>query len=210
MPLQNRVTPFGELVANPSRGAWMGNRGCLHDDRKTLTRRRWTTKAWLICRLSFKDRHRTLMTPGRYTELFFLDEATALAAGHRPCWECRRPDHIRYRTLFAEASGRLADNVRAPDLDAVLHAERTVPLTASTRRKRVGALLDGVFVAMPDAPWTAGLVHGGHLWPWTPAGYGTPQPIPDGEVILITPPTTAAVLAAGYSPQIDASASNAR
>lgn len=202
MPLRNRVTPFGSIVADPARGAWMGNRGCLHDDRKTLTRRRWTTKAWLICRLSFKDRRRAVMTPGRYTELFFLDEATALAAGHRPCWECRRPDHVRFRALFAQASGRAAGDLRAADLDAVLHAERTLPLDAASRRVRGRALPDGVFVALLEAPGIAWLLHAGRLWPWTPAGYGSPEEMPGGEVVLITPRATAAVLEAGYTPQI--------
>jgi len=97
--LQNRVTPFGDIVATPARGAWMGNRGVLHGSDRTLSRRRWTTRAWITCRLEFKDRHRRVMTPGRYTELFFLDEATALAAGHRPCGECRRHDFDRFRAV---------------------------------------------------------------------------------------------------------------
>lgn len=202
MPLQNRVTPFGSIVAEPARGAWMGNRGRLHDDRRMLTRRRWTTKAWLICRLSFKGRRRTPMTPGRYTELFFLDEATALAAGHRPCCECRRPDYLRFRDLFAEATGAGGETLRVGDIDPVLHRERLLPLDDPARRTRPDRLPDGVFVVLPEAPETAWLVRDATLRPWAPDGYGAPRPLPAGEVILLTPPTTAAVLARRYAPQI--------
>ncbi len=206
MPLQNRVTPFGAIVADPARGAWMGNRGRLHDDRRTLSRRRWTTRAWLICLLSFKGRRRTPMTPGRYTELFFLDEATALAAGHRPCGECRRTDYVRFRDLFAEAIGAGARTLRAGDIDGVLHSERRRPLDDPTRRTRPDRLPDGVFVALPDAPATAWLLRDGSLRPWSPGGYGAPLRVPAGDVILLTPRSTAAVLARGYAPQIHASA----
>jgi len=115
--LQNRVTPFGEIVATPARGLSMGNRGILHDDRRRLGRRRWTHKAWICCVTEFRGRRRQVMAPGRYTELFFLDEAVALAAGHRPCFECRRAA----ANAFAACWG---GEPRAPDMDRVLHAER--------------------------------------------------------------------------------------
>jgi hypothetical protein len=203
VPLQNRVTPFGSIVATPARGAWMGNRGRLHDDRRTLTRRRWTTKAWLICRLSFKGRRRPLMAPGRYTELFFLDEATALAAGHRPCAECRRPDYLRYRALWAEAAGRDPRTLRVGDIDAVLHKQRLVGPDDRERRRGLQGLPNGVFVAFPDTSDIAWLLDDGRLWRWSSEGYSDPQAITRGDVILLTPPATVAVLAQGYHPQID-------
>ncbi len=210
MPLQNRVTPFGSIVATPARGAWMGNRGCLHDDHRTLTRRRWTTTAWLICRLSFKGRRRPLMAPGRYTELFFLDEATALAAGHRPCAECRRPDYLRYRTLWGEATGQDPSTLRAGDIDAVLHRQRVAGPDERACRRGLAGLPDGVFVAFPDRPDIAWLLDGGRLWRWSPGGYSEPRAIPRGDVIPLTPPATIAVLARGYRPQIDPSTASMR
>src|SRR5947209_1513089 len=121
MALQNRMTPFGELLADPARGLFMGNRGGrLHDDDRRLASRRWTSKAWICCRLRFNDRHRTVWGRG-YTELFFLDEVTALAAGHRPCFECRRQDARAFAAALAAAVGR---PLRAPEIDRRLHAER--------------------------------------------------------------------------------------
>jgi hypothetical protein len=134
VPLQNRVTPLGELVAVPERGLVYGNRGCLHDEQQRI-RRQWQVKRWIACRLEFRGRHRAdPMPPGRYTGLFFLDEATALAAGHRPCAECRREDYIRYLELAAET--------RADPLDARLHAERLGPRAESP----LADLPDGAFV----------------------------------------------------------------
>ena len=209
MPLQNRVTPFGEIVATPERGAWMGNRGCLHDDKRTLTRRRWTTRAWIVCLTEFKGRRRTPMTPGRYTELFFLDEATALAAGHRPCAECRRADYLRFRDAGAAGRGVEAGTLRAAAMDEALHAERRRPLRERPRLDPAD-LPDGAFV-LRDAdaetePRTAWLVRGGLVRPWSAGGYGAPETIGGGPAVLLTPPSTLAALAAGYPPQIDESA----
>jgi hypothetical protein len=206
VPLQNRVTPFGAIVATPARGAWMGNRGRLHDDAKRLTHRRWTTRAWIVCRLRFRGRHRPVMAPGRYTELFFLDEATALAAGHRPCAECRRADYVRYRDGWAVGAGADPRRVRADDIDAVLHAERVRPVGDALRLRPLAGLPDGAFVALADAPDAAWLLHGGRLWRWTPFGYRAPRPADDRLVALLTPPATVAALAHGYAAQIDPSA----
>src|SRR5262245_10377094 len=124
MPLQNRVTPTGEIIADPARGTLMGNRGGpLHRPDQTLGARRWVSKAWICCRLEFKGRRRQVMSPGKYTELFFLDEATALAAGHRPCFECRRAEAEQFARLWAKVHGA-HDRARAGDMDRVLHAER--------------------------------------------------------------------------------------
>jgi len=204
VPLQNRVTPWGEFLAVPERGRWMGNRGILHDDAGRLGRRRWTHKAWLICRLHFKDRRRVVMAPGRYTELFFLDEATAQAAGHRPCCECRRQDFHRFASCLAAGLG-LESPPRAGDVDARLHAERV----AAGRRAAVQdgparRLPDGAFVLWPAAG--AALVWRGRLWRWAPGGYGRPGiPLPSDTLRVLTPATTLAAIAGGYRPQVDGS-----
>jgi hypothetical protein len=180
MPRQNRVTPLGDLIADPARGLVYGNRGCLHDADGRI-RRRWTTKRWIACRLEFRGRRRhPLLQPGRFTELFFLDEATAFAAGHRPCALCRREDYNRFMALVG-AGG-------ADEIDARLHAERT-----GRRRPAEGDLPDGAFVLLGDAPW---LVAGGRLRRWTPAGYTDTRPFE--RSVLVTPPTLVDVLRAGW------------
>lgn len=199
MPRRNRVTPFGEPIAVPARGAWMGNRGCLHDAHGAI-RGTWTTQAWICCLLSFKGRRRPLMQPGRYTELFFLDEATALAAGHRPCAECRRADFTRFRAHWAHGNG-LDAPPRAPDLDARLHAERIVPATRARRLHPLPAdLPDGAFLARGV---DAFLAAGGRLHGWSPDGYTDAGPLADAaDVALLTPPSIVAALADGYRPQM--------
>jgi hypothetical protein len=202
MSLQNRVLPTGEIVANSARGLFMGNRGCLHDGARRLVRQAGPQRFWITCVLAFKDRRRTPMTPGRYTELFFLDEAVALAAGHRPCAECRRADYDRFRTAWAAADG--GPLPRAPEMDAVLAAARRHPDgTQRTHRRRLGDLPAGAFVrAAGPALWT-----GGDLRPFAPAGYGPPIPAdPDLSVEVLTPEPTVRVLAAGYRPVLHASA----
>src|SRR5205814_2218255 len=155
MPRQNRVTPLGDLIADPARGLVYGNRGCLHDSDGRI-RRRWATRRWIACRLEFRGwRRHPLLQAGKFTELFFLDEATAFAAGHRPCALCRREDYNRFLAL---AGARGAD-----EIDARLHEERTGP-----RRPAGEDLPDGAFVLLDDVPW---LVAGGRLRRWTPAGY---------------------------------------
>ena len=190
MPLQNRVTPLGELIADPARGLVYGNRGCLHDSAGHI-RRRYNGKRWIACRLSFRGWHRhPLMQPGRFTELFFLDEATALAAGHRPCALCRRDDYDRVLTVV-NAYG-------ADAIDAQLHAERVEPATRAQQRHaaQLDELPDGAFVLDDGAPW---LVRGGELLHWTPGGYDTRKPRPTGRTTLLTPPTLVEVLRAGWS-----------
>ena len=208
MPLQNRVTPFGRIVASPARGAWMGNRGCLHDDRKRLTRRRWTTMAWIVCHLSFKERRRQLMTPGRYTELFFLDEATALAAGHRPCFECRRADALAFRAAWSAAIP--GGGASAGEMDRALHPERICRPLERPAVEDAATLPDGAFIFSAEEPEAALLVAGGALWRWTPEGYRDPCDASGRSGILLTPPRTIAVLAAGYPVHIDRSAGGQR
>src|SRR5215211_794784 len=166
MPLQNRVTPLGDLIAHPARGLVYGNRGCLHDERGRI-RRRYNGKRWIACRLRFRGWRRSpLLQSGRFTELFFLDEATAFAAGHRPCALCRREDYNRFVARWRE---RHPDQAGADAIDEQLHEER---LDAATRRRRIhlvrsDGLPDGAFVLRDGEPW---LVLGGDLLRWTPGG----------------------------------------
>lgn len=213
MPLHNRVTPRGDLIAVPARGALMGNRGRLHDAGTRIVRRQvFSYRAWVTCLLAFKGRRRTLMTPGRYTELFFLDEATALAAGHRPCGECRRPDFRRFKTAWLAANPErgLAAPVPIGAIDRELHRDR---LTAEGLQRtflgRIAALPDGVFVASRggDAPL---LIWRGALWPWSPEAYGDPEAKPEDNVVtVLTPRSTVNAIAAGYTPHVHESARRA-
>src|SRR5690242_17853652 len=167
----------------------MGNRGGrIHTPAKALTRRRWASRRWIACVLEFRGRQREVMAPDRYTELFFLDEATALAAGHRPCRECRRADHERFRRawLRGNASLGLPADVSVDEIDRVLHAERVGPGGAKlTFTSRLGDLPDGVFVARGG---TALLVAGSALREWSPGGYAGPRPLdPAAEAVVLTP-----------------------
>ncbi len=206
MPLRNRVTPRGLLEADPARGDFMGNRGILHGEDRRLGKRRWAHKTWIICRTEFRGRRRRVMTPHRYTELFFLDEAVAVAAGHRPCYECRRQDFRAWQAAWQRAAA-LAAPPRAGEMDAVLHRERIDP---ETRRQRVwesalDPLPDGTFVLFGDVPH---LVRGGDLLPWRHAGYGAARPRPHAaHVPVLTPPAAVAALRAGFRPRLHASAS---
>jgi hypothetical protein len=197
MPLQNRVLATGEIVANPARGMFMGNRGILHGDQKVLGSKRWQHKAWVTCVLKHKDWHRTVMTPHRYTELFFLDEAVALAAGHRPCALCRRGDYSDYRAA-AGLSGP------AKEMDAQMHWERALPRRFEQRRHTCDiAQLPHGAVILQDEP---GLLFEDALLPITAAGYREPRTLPQGPVTVLTPPTSLRALHAGYRPKLHKSA----
>ena len=210
MPLQNRVTPAGEIIATPHRGLMMGNRGgCFHLPDQTLRSRRWATRQWIACVLEFKDRRRQLMQPNRYTELFFLDEATALAAGHRPCFECRRAAANRFAELWSKAHG-LPEAPRAGEMDDVLHPERTEPRGAKrTHIAALAGLPDGAFVLHVTAsgPERAYLVDAYRLLAWSPAGYEKAISRPaQAHIEVLTPPSIVAVLSAGYRPMLHPSA----
>jgi hypothetical protein len=207
LPRQNRVTPFGEIVATPERGTFMGNRGILHDADGHL-RRKWVLKRWLVCVLEFRGRSRTVMTPNRYTELFFLDEATAMAAGHRPCAECRHARFIDFcRAWQAAHSPRVKRRPAADDIDDCLHAERVAPdRTKRTHPARLQDLPDGVFVILPDEPQAAWLVWHNKLHKWSPGGYVAQRARPARlDVSLLTPPSLATAIATGYVPEVHAS-----
>jgi hypothetical protein len=198
MPLQNRVTPFGELIATPARGLVYGNRGCLHDGEGRI-RRRYAVKRWIACRLRFRGWHRSpLLQPGKFTELFFLDEATAFAAGHRPCALCRREDYTRFSSIWQEIH---PGETGADAMDARLHEERVDPTSRGQRHHPLPseALPNGAFVAKGAAAY---LVVDGTLLRWTPFGYeGTEQTPADGSA-LITPPSLIDVLRRGWEPVV--------
>ena len=201
MPLPNRVTPFGDLIAVASRGLFMGNRGGrFHRDDRTLGARRWASRQWICCVTEFKQRHRAVWGNG-YTELFFLDEPTAFAAGHRPCFECRRRDAVAFAANWA-ASREEPAPPRAAEMDRVLHAERLDGRGTRRRSLPIDDLPDGAMLTMPGEPPSVFALRGEHLLPWAPDGYGNARPRPHGILVdVLTPPSILAVLAQGYRPQ---------
>lgn len=202
LPLQNRVDPWGNLNAVPERGAWLGNRGVLHDDAKRVVAP-WRHRAWVTCRLEFKGRHREVFSPHRYSELFFLDEATAFAAGHRPCGECRRERYQEFKALWCGAHD-LGDPRAVPVtlIDRQLHAERA--------RRGGGKVTHEV--AFEEVPTGAFIEHGGSAWlawdgglqRWSPGGYSRPglTLAPSARVVMLTPPSVAALFRRGLVPQV--------
>jgi hypothetical protein len=205
MPRQNRVTPFGEIVAIPERGTFMGNRGILHDETGHI-RRPWQVNRWLLCLLEFRGRKRTVMTPNRYTELFFLDDATGLAAGHRPCFECRRDRFTAF--VNAWPRDRTSSPPTASMIDDQLHAERVGPnRMKQTFVAGLDELPDGVFVhrkGLPDQPY---LIWRDGLLLWSPGGYQQRVPLPQAEdVLVLTPRSTVEAIRAGYIPEVHPSA----
>lgn len=210
MPKQNRVTPWGELIATPARGTLLGNRGCLHDAQQQI-RKLYLGKRWIICKLQFKNRHRMVMRPGLYTELFFLDEATALAAGHRPCAECSREQFDYFRILWAQANPRLAKSKKppAPFLDNVLHRER---ITADNKKVLYEAPLsqlpNGSFISLSNDQ-QAYLVLDTALWLWSPQGYLQKLTRKNDRLVqVLTPHSVVKTLAAGYRPALHATVLN--
>ncbi|MGI9504849.1 MAG: hypothetical protein ACR2RE_17530 [Geminicoccaceae bacterium] len=213
MPLQNRVTPESDIVALPDRGLFMGNRGILHDADQRLHNARWRHPHWIICVLSFKNWHREVMQPGAYTELFFLDEVTALAAGHRPCALCQRAAYLDFQEAIR--SGLHKDRrLSADDLDRMLHAARIEPGTRRQRRfeANLSDLPDGTMVRqnrpMPgdrtDGIW---LVQGHHLQQWRPSGYDRVQQRQASLMVdVLTPRPTVLALKEGYKPTLHPSA----
>jgi hypothetical protein len=203
MPLQNRVTPTGDIIATPHRGMFTGNRGIIHDPAtRTLLTRRWASRAWLVCVCEFRGRRREVMGRGSWTELFFLDEATALAAGHRPCFFCRRDDAVRFRAAWEQGNG--IEHALARDIDTVLHRERL-----SDGKKRLHALMipldqlpDGAIVQQGNESY---LIVQGRPLGWSPAGYRQAANALR-DAMLLTPPSTVHALGAGYRPVLHPSA----
>jgi hypothetical protein len=203
MPLQNRVTPTGDIVATEHRGMFTGNRGIIHDPAtRTLLSRRWSTPAWLTCVCEFRGRRREVMSRRSWTELFFLDEATAFAAGHRPCFYCRRDDAKRFRAAWEEGNG--VSDLGAKAIDAVLHAER---LDRGKKRlhplpRPLHELPDGTMVQVNGESY---LVAGGNALRWSFGGYSRAEAAE--TAMLLTPPSTVRAFEAGYRPMLHPSAS---
>ena len=196
MPLQNRVDPFGELIATPALGTLYGNRGGrFHRDDQTLGQRRWASRQWICCVLRFKNRHNKVWTR-RYTDLFFLDEVTALAAGHRPCFECRRASANAFAEKWAQTKG--GDFPYVEEMDSALQAERLDGRAKRMHRMPFSGLPDGAFVSLDNAAYA---VRGSHLLRWSETGYVEKIARPGGNATVLTPPSIVAVLAAGYQPQ---------
>ena len=196
MPLQNRVDPFGELIATSARGLFLGNRGGrFHRDDQSLGQRRWASRQWICCVLQFKGRHHPVWRE-RYTALFFLDEPTALAAGHRPCFECRRADAKAFAEKWAQAKG--GGVPRAPAMDLLLQSERLDGRAKRTHESAFADLPDGTFVTLNEAAYA---LRGSHLLRWSHGGYTEKIARPRGTATVLTPPSMVSVLAAGYPPQ---------
>jgi hypothetical protein len=204
MPLQNRVTPTGDIIATPHRGLLTGNRGIIHDPAtRTLLKKRWSSPAWITCVCEFRGWRRKVMGGRSWTELFFLDEATAFAAGHRPCFFCRRDDANRFRAAWQEGNG--AKNVLAREMDAVLHRER---LDRGKKRLHslpmpLNELPDGAMVQAADESY---LIVQGRPLRWSPAGYREAENAIE-NAMLLTPPSTLRALSRGYRPVLHPSAS---
>lgn len=209
MPHKNRVNPFGDIIARPERGLFTGNRGGeLHNEQGEIVTP-YTNKSWIICALSFKGRKAQIMEPGHYTHLFFLDEATGLAAGHRPCFECRREQAVDFRTAWVRSIG---GDVNSPpnitELDGLLHGERYTEASRKwDRQKRTyeesyTTLPDGAFVLVDRMPH---LIWHRALYLWTPGGYCAPVPIPEGKATVLTPRSSVGALRQGYRPVVHCS-----
>jgi hypothetical protein len=206
MPRQNRITPFGEIIASPARGTMMGNRGILHDEQGVLTNKRWTHQSWVACSLSYKGIKRTLNAPHCYTELFFFDEATALSAGHRPCAECRRDDFHRFRDAWLRGNPEsgLDGSSSIAAIDRIIHSERVT----RNREKVVwvgvlGDMPDAVFVTLPEKPDQPLLKWQGNLHQWSPGGYINPLMVDEvRQVTILTPQSIVMAIKAGYTPEV--------
>jgi hypothetical protein len=208
MPLQNRVDPYGRLMATPERGTLMGNRGVLHDEYRRVVAP-WRTKRWIGCVLQFRGRKRQVFTPRRYSELFFLDEATSLAAGHRPCAECRRERYNEFRAAWSAANAGSGELVGADDMDAVIHHERVEP---GGEKKTYGAVLsslpDGTLIEHEDRPY---LARRGGLLSWSFGGYGPARGLdPSARVRVLTPESIVRAIRAGFTPMVHPSAGGLR
>lgn len=200
--LQNRVDPFGNIIMTKARGAWMGNRGILHNDEQEVLRP-YKLNAWITCKLEFKGRRREIMAPKRYTELFFLDEATSFAAGHRPCFECRRNDYNRFKTLWLKGNPQynFDEKTTIKELDDILHQERMDDNnTKVTYEENIDAIPNGTFVLIDNKPY---LVFGKNIYLWTPFGYEKGMALPNAEKLaVLTPRSIVNTFRAGYLPQI--------
>jgi hypothetical protein len=201
--LQNRVDPLGRIIKTSARGSWMGNRGVIHNGHKEIIRQ-FKHKAWIACVLEFKGRERTVMTAGRWTELFFLDEATAFAAGHRPCFECRREDAKRFKSRWIEGNPQynFSMSTSIKEIDAIIHRERITQEEEKVVHQRLySAIPEGTFTLMNEDPY---LFSKGKLHRWTPFGYENSIAVPEASMLtILTPDSIVSAFRAGYAPQIE-------
>ena len=202
-PLQNRVDPFGQLIRTTARGTWMGNRGSIHNEHQQIIRP-FRLKAWITCVLEFKGRHREVMMPNLYTELFFLDEATAFSAGHRPCAECRRADFNHFKAAWVQGNPLYMYHMKTPigEIDEILQRERIDMRGGKfTYREKLGDLPEGSFIEYNNKPYM--IRHPNSVIQWTPFGYTDSIKIPPSlEVNVLTPKSIVNMLQSGYLPQI--------
>lgn len=200
--LQNRVNPFGDLIKNKARGAWLGNRGVIHNEQKEIVRP-FKTKAWITCMLYFRGRHREIMQPGRWTELFFLDEATAFAAGHRPCFQCRYKDHMRFKEYWLKGNPGYGFNMQTPvaKIDDIIHKQRIAKDgTKITYQAAIKELPGGTFIMYNNLPY---VVYNNKMHAWQPEGYATAVALPGiQKVAVLTPHSFVNMLSAGYTVQV--------
>ncbi|WON93739.1 MULTISPECIES: hypothetical protein [unclassified Sphingobacterium] len=203
--LQNRISPEGSFIKTTARGTWLGNRGVVHNEQKEIVKP-YNIKAWIICMLEFKGRHREIMQPDRWTELFFLDEATAFSAGHRPCFQCRYRDHMRFKEYWIKGNPQFGFDMKTPikEIDAIIHAERISPKGLKvTYPEQIKSLPDGLFINSNDGFY---LLWKGRLYHWTPYGYDhSILAIPDQTVEILTPRSIVETVRAGYQLHIDKS-----
>lgn len=207
--MQNRVNPFGEIINTPARGLWMGNRGHIHNLNREIILP-FKLKAWLICKLEFNGRNREIMAPNHYTELFFMDEVTAFAAGHRPCFECRRDDYNKFKSAWLKGNPeyKFTDKTSMREIDEILHNERiNKNRSKKTHEENNSNIPDGTFIVIKNQPY---LVFKKHLYLWTPSGYTKEKPFAVvGKSTVLTPKSIVNVFRAGYVPQIKLPANSA-
>jgi hypothetical protein len=199
---QNRVDPYGNIIETPARGGWMGNRGLLHNEHQQIVRP-YKLKAWITCVLQFKGRKRTVMSPNLYTELFFLDEATAFAAGHRPCFECRRQEAVKFKSLWLKGNPGYGFNEKTliQLIDDVLHRERINHDGSKVKYEdKLNSLPDGCFIEYEGKPY---LLSKGSIFQWSPFGYAGRAALPEIEKItVLTPKSIVNAFRSGYQPQV--------
>lgn len=201
MMLQNRVNPLGDLITTKARGAWLGNRGVIHNEHREIVRP-YKVKAWITCMLDFRGRHREIMQPGRWTELFFLDEATAFSAGHRPCFQCRYKDHMRFKEYWLKGNPEYGFDMQTPiaRIDDIIHKQRITKGGAKvTYKAAITGLPNGTFVLYNEQPY---LVYNNKLYAWAPAGYEAGITLPGITMVtVLTPYSFVNMFAAGYTVQ---------
>lgn len=200
--LQNRVNPLGDLIKTKARGAWLGNRGVIHNEYKEIIRP-FKIKAWITCMLDFRGRHREIMQPDRWTELFFLDEATAFAAGHRPCFQCRYKDHMRFKEYWLKGNPQYGFDMQTPVtmIDDIIHKERIAKDKLKvTYKAGITSLPNGTFIMYDEKPY---LILDKQLYAWNPPGYAAPVALPEvKDVTVLTPRSFVNMFSAGYIPQM--------